>query len=95
MLGSLSYQSVLRRGFALVRDERGAAVRSIERIAPGMRLEVELADGRVPVEAQRPESKPPARPAEKSAPSARASEAQDRAPRASRRGSAQRSLFDD
>jgi exodeoxyribonuclease VII large subunit len=93
MLGSLSYQSVLRRGFALVRDDRGAAVRSVERITPGMRLEVELADGRVPVEAQGPELKGPAH-----VPPGPASPVRgptDRAQRPVRRGSAQRSLFDD
>jgi exodeoxyribonuclease VII large subunit len=47
MLGSLSYQSVLKRGYALVRDAAGQAVRSAAAVVPGMRLDIELADGRV------------------------------------------------
>jgi exodeoxyribonuclease VII large subunit len=46
MLASLSYQSVLRRGFALVRDGEGRAVRSVAGLAHGDRIAVELADGR-------------------------------------------------
>ena len=46
MLASLSYQSVLRRGFALVRDAEGRAVRSVAGLAHGDRIAVELADGR-------------------------------------------------
>jgi exodeoxyribonuclease VII large subunit len=46
MLASLSYQSVLRRGFALVRDAEGRAVRSVTGLAHGDRIAVELADGR-------------------------------------------------
>ena len=47
MLASLSYQSVLRRGFALVRDEAGNAVRSAGQVAAGRLVEMEFADGRV------------------------------------------------
>ncbi len=47
MLASLSYQSVLQRGFALVRDEAGRAVRSVASIADGQRLEIQLGDGRL------------------------------------------------
>lgn len=47
MLTALSYQGVLRRGFALLRDEAGRAVRSVEMLAPGQPLDVELADGNV------------------------------------------------
>jgi len=46
MLASLSYQSVLRRGFALVRDVEGRAVRSVAGLAHGDHIAVELADGR-------------------------------------------------
>ena len=46
MLASLSYQSVLRRGFALVRDQDGRAVRSVTNLAHGDRIAVELVDGR-------------------------------------------------
>jgi exodeoxyribonuclease VII large subunit len=45
LLVSLSYQSVLRRGYALVRDADGKAVRSVAAVAS--RLEIEFADGRV------------------------------------------------
>ena len=50
MLASLSYQSVLRRGFALVRDADGRAVRSAGAIEVGTVLDIELADGHLPVE---------------------------------------------
>lgn len=46
MLASLSYQSVLRRGFALVRDEDGNAIRLVDGLAVGARIGLELADGR-------------------------------------------------
>ena len=46
MLASLSYQSVLRRGFALVRDQDGRAVRSVAGLAHCDRIAVEFADGR-------------------------------------------------
>jgi exodeoxyribonuclease VII large subunit len=45
MLGSLSYQSVLRRGFALVRDAHGQAVRSVAGLSSGARVGIEFADG--------------------------------------------------
>lgn len=47
MLRSLSYQSVLARGFALIRDGDGKAVRSAATVAAGTRLDIELADGRI------------------------------------------------
>jgi exodeoxyribonuclease VII large subunit len=50
MLASLSYQSVLRRGFALVRDADGRAVRQAHGLAAGVRLDIELADGHIAVE---------------------------------------------
>jgi exodeoxyribonuclease VII large subunit len=52
MLTALSYQGVLRRGFALVRDEAGRAVRSVKGLTSGHRLDVELADGNVAAEVQ-------------------------------------------
>jgi exodeoxyribonuclease VII large subunit len=45
MLSALSYQSVLKRGFALVRDDQGRAVRSAAHLAPGHRIGIEFADG--------------------------------------------------
>jgi exodeoxyribonuclease VII large subunit len=47
LLGSYSYQSVLARGFALVRDAAGQAVRRSEGIGVGQVLDIEFADGRV------------------------------------------------
>ncbi len=52
LLATLSYQSVLQRGFALVRDAQGRAVRSVTVVTPGDRLDVELRDGRIEAEAQ-------------------------------------------
>ena len=46
LLRSLSYQSVLGRGFALVRDSAGQAVRSTSQVKAGVVLSVEVADGR-------------------------------------------------
>ena len=50
LLRTLSYQSVLGRGFALVRDDQGHAVRSTGQAPAGARLSVEVADGRFDVE---------------------------------------------
>jgi exodeoxyribonuclease VII large subunit len=47
LLSSLSYQSVLRRGFALVRDETGQMVRTGGQLAAGAVVEMEFSDGRV------------------------------------------------
>ncbi|HEU0084394.1 MAG TPA: exodeoxyribonuclease VII large subunit, partial [Bradyrhizobium sp.] len=47
LLTALSYRGVLARGFALVRDERGAALRAAAAVAPGANLTLEFADGRV------------------------------------------------
>jgi exodeoxyribonuclease VII large subunit len=51
LLASLSYQGVLKRGFALVRDAAGRSVRSARQVASGDRLDIELADGHVAAEA--------------------------------------------
>ncbi len=51
LLTSLSYQSVLRRGFALVRDTDGRAIRSAAAITAGQRLHVEFGDGHVAADA--------------------------------------------
>jgi exodeoxyribonuclease VII large subunit len=45
LLTALSYKSVLTRGFVLVRDERGHAVRSAAAVGPGTRLDLEFSDG--------------------------------------------------
>ena len=58
MLTALGYQSVLRRGFALVRDEAGRTVRSVSGLAAGQRLDVELIDGNVAAEVQATKVRP-------------------------------------
>jgi exodeoxyribonuclease VII large subunit len=52
LLASLSYQSVLERGFALVRDAKGHMLRSARSVAPGQGLDIEFADGHVAAEAR-------------------------------------------
>ncbi len=52
LLATLSYQSVLDRGFALVRDAGGRPVRARGEIAGGARLELEFRDGRIGVIAE-------------------------------------------
>jgi exodeoxyribonuclease VII large subunit len=52
LLRAFSYQSVLERGFALVRDGSGHPLRSAAAITPGMPLDIELADGCVGATAQ-------------------------------------------
>jgi exodeoxyribonuclease VII large subunit len=47
LLGALSYQGVLARGFALVRDGAGRPVRAAAAVTPGMVLAIEFADGQV------------------------------------------------
>ena len=51
LLAALSYTSVLRRGFALVRDREGRPLRLARDIANGQLLDIELADGRVSAQA--------------------------------------------
>jgi exodeoxyribonuclease VII large subunit len=95
MLVALSYQGVLRRGFALVRDETGAAIRSAAGIARGTRLDIELADGRIAAEAIGPG---PVSPTPGSPPEPRASQRQptvERTRAAAKPTSRQRSLFDE
>ncbi len=66
LLRSLSYQGVLKRGFALLRDDAGVTVRSIAQVDPGQLLAVEVADGRFNAQAldagQRAARTAPARP---------------------------------
>jgi exodeoxyribonuclease VII large subunit len=49
LLASLSYKSVLRRGFALVRDVKGLPVHLASAVKPAQQLTVEFADGQVNV----------------------------------------------
>ncbi len=52
LLQALGYQGVLRRGFALVRDADGRAVRQAGAVGLGQALQIEWSDGRVQVEAR-------------------------------------------
>ncbi len=47
LLDALSYHGVLARGFSLVRDAEGRAIRSAKTVASGAALEIEFADGRL------------------------------------------------
>jgi exodeoxyribonuclease VII large subunit len=47
LLNAFSYRGVLSRGFALVRDEKGAPLRAASSVSPGLRLDIEFSDGRV------------------------------------------------
>ena len=47
LLGSFSYQGVLKRGYALVRDGEGRTLRSAAAVDPGQILDIEFADGHV------------------------------------------------
>jgi len=44
---SLSHKAVLARGFALVRNEKGALVRSVAEAPPGAALSIEFSDGKI------------------------------------------------
>jgi len=64
LLNSLSYQEVLRRGFALVRGGDGTMMRSVEAASSQQNLEIEFHDGRLSasVNGQTAPDKPKARP---------------------------------
>jgi exodeoxyribonuclease VII large subunit len=47
LLAALSYHGVLARGFALVRADGGAPLRTAAAVGAGMRLDIEFADGHV------------------------------------------------
>jgi exodeoxyribonuclease VII large subunit len=47
LLSSLGYRRVLARGYAVIRDEAGAILRSAGAVTPGQALTVELADGTI------------------------------------------------
>ena len=81
LLRAFSYQSVLERGFALVRDEAGHPLRAAAAVKPGMALDIEFADGCVGATARAcaPQRRPPSPPLRAAAP---------RGSRASRRASA-------
>jgi exodeoxyribonuclease VII large subunit len=64
LLAALSYRSVLARGFVLVRDEQGLAVRAASSVGPGARLDLEFADGHLAAtaDADQPTATPPVKP---------------------------------
>ena len=63
LLASLSYESVLARGFALVRDGDGRLIPSAARARAETALEIQFHDGRVPTLVARSGGAKPARPA--------------------------------
>jgi exodeoxyribonuclease VII large subunit len=59
LLAALSYHGVLARGFALVRDGSGRPLHAAAGVSPGLKLDIEFNDGRVPAIATGgPASKP-------------------------------------
>jgi exodeoxyribonuclease VII large subunit len=62
LLKAFSYQGVLGRGFALVRDGAGRPLRAAAAVTAGMRLDIEFADGRVGAVAEGDAPKPQAAP---------------------------------
>jgi exodeoxyribonuclease VII large subunit len=54
MLSALSYQGVLKRGFALVRDAEGRALRNADAVQSGARIEIEFHDGRIGAQVTEP-----------------------------------------
>jgi exodeoxyribonuclease VII large subunit len=59
LLSALSYRSVLARGFALVRDDTGHALRTAAAVVPGAHLNLEFADGRIAAVASGSDISPP------------------------------------
>jgi len=88
LLASLSYQSVLQRGYALVRDAEGAMIRAAAAISAGDRLEIEFADGRLAAQAIDGDRSKPAEP-----PDPRPASLGAASPPHGRRGPGQGSLF--
>jgi exodeoxyribonuclease VII large subunit len=70
LLQAFSYQSVLKRGFALVRDSGGHPLRSAAAVQSGMPLDIEFADGCVGATAQSVRSTGEAAPAAPDLPAA-------------------------
>ncbi|KQY99939.1 exodeoxyribonuclease VII large subunit [Pseudolabrys sp. Root1462] len=52
LLAAFSYREVLKRGFALVRDEHGQPLRAAAQVSAGAMLDIEFADGRVAATAE-------------------------------------------
>jgi exodeoxyribonuclease VII large subunit len=58
VLAALSYQGVLARGFALVRDPDSRPLRAAASVSPGLRLDIEFADGHVGAVAESRQTRP-------------------------------------
>ncbi len=87
LAGAVSYRGVLARGFALVHDETGRALRRAFEVREGQRLTIEFADGKIPAIAGRGPAPEPAAP-EAPIPQPRARRSRD-----DRSGGGQGSLF--
>jgi exodeoxyribonuclease VII large subunit len=90
LLTALSYKSVLTRGFVLVRDERGRAVRAAAAVGPGTRLDLEFSDGHLGATADTDRPAASATPTTQTKP---ASEAKPAAPKRVAKPVGQGSLF--
>jgi exodeoxyribonuclease VII large subunit len=62
LLRSLSYASIVARGYAVIRDAAGAPLASAAAVMPGASLDIEFRDGHVPVTASGEPAKPPPAP---------------------------------
>jgi exodeoxyribonuclease VII large subunit len=91
LLAALSYRGVLARGFALVRNEAGHAVRAAASIGPNAHLSIEFADGRVAATADA--DRPPATSAPASQPKPAPRELKPAAPKRVGKPVDQGSLF--
>jgi exodeoxyribonuclease VII large subunit len=80
MLASLSYHSVLKRGYALVRDADGTPVRSATAIDAGAAFTVQFADGDLAARAETPPADRTAAASARSAASAQRTKAAARPP---------------
>lgn len=67
LLNAFSYQEVLKRGFALVRDADGRPIRKAAGIVPGDRLQIEMSDGRLDAVVEGQGSTVPAKPGRRKA----------------------------
>ena len=56
LMDATSPYSVLRRGYALVRDARGHVVRQAERLRLGQKVRVELAEGQADMQVLPPQA---------------------------------------
>ena len=71
LLKAFSYQGVLKRGYALVRDDEGHPLRSAAAVTSRMRLDIEFSDGRVGAVADDGGAPERARPKKSTKPSAK------------------------